>query len=1173
MNRLRSISIIIGITCCIGSAVTLAAPRCAVPVATVEAVEGDVRYRAADTNWQALQRNVTLCSGDAVKTGANSRAALVIQPDKTLTRLDAHSYLKITGVAADTSIITELFEGAAYFISRITRQFIVKTAYANTYVEGTEFLVTVDAEQTRTTVFEGIVRVQNPLGQTSVAVGQTAITRANRAPVIEQTINPQDAVQWTLHYPPIIDIAPGEIQLQNRQAQTQLDTSINTYHQGKITQALAIAKSLPNTPEINLYRATLYLRVGRVPEANQALRQVPEDHPAYSSAIAIRAMIAISNNQNEYALTLAKKAVDLDSNNLAARLALSYAYQANFELDKAQKILEDVLFGLQFWEYPMLANLTGDTLSDVTPVQIAPAPVKARQRALVMARQSELHLIQGEFVEALEIAEQLVKRYPNLARPHLVLGYAKLANSQPEHAQQHFKTAIARDNSLALARLGLGLATIRRGQLEQGRAQIEIAALLAPQNALIRNYLGKAYLQENRTERGLTEIELAQQFDPKDPTSAFFRAIHAQNTNQPVVAFRELQNSKALNDNRSIYRNENFIAQDLAARSANLARVYEDLGFSQLALQEGYQSLLADPSNHSAHDFLAQAYSQLPRHEIAQVSEQFQAQLNQPYNYRPRPPIQNNGVQAALSTGDFTQGFNEYSPFFIAQGVHAQANVLTSNHNTLGSNAVLYGLHNGVSYQLGSSYFETDGRRENNDSQQHANNAFIQINPRQDTSVQLEYNQLRQKEGYISEDFSEDLNIRQKTQRRDLRVEGIRLGFNHHINKQSQVLGNLSKQFSVENQSFKFNHALLGEGESFVNDRQEPISAELQYLFANSWLKVVVGLSRFDDSRKQNTTTALEESFTIDELPTMAGEPAQPVVTKVQHNSGYLYTTFYNNQKNLHVMLGFSVDNFKEDVIKLNKFNPKFGFLWTVTNNLNFRASATRVVKRSLINNQTIEPTQTAGFNQFFDDLNGSISKRYGVGLDYRVADNIFVGAELSRRSISVPFRDNGLVNFVGETEYFYQHYLYWAINENLTLSATYQLSLLDNHESIRRQNNDTLNAKTQVLPFALKYFDSSGLFVEAISTYVNQQVDSVKNTGGTSVEGFMSGKDAFWLFGLKAGYRFIGTNNSIVMNVSNLFNQSFSFQGDNLSQNNDPRRSTFSKERTVTAIINLGFW
>jgi hypothetical protein len=63
----------------------------------------------------------------------------------------------------------------------------------------------------------------------------------------------------------------------------------------------------------------------------------------------------------------------------------------------------------------------------------------------------------------------------------------------------------------------------------------------------------------------------------------------------------------------------------LAARSASLGQIYNDLGFQQLALVEGWKSINTDFVNFSAHRLLADSYAVLPRHEIAQVSELFQS--------------------------------------------------------------------------------------------------------------------------------------------------------------------------------------------------------------------------------------------------------------------------------------------------------------------------------------------------------------------------------------------------------------------------------------------------------------------------------------------------------------------------------------------------------------------
>jgi hypothetical protein len=103
-----------------------------------------------------------------------------------------------------------------------------------------------------------------------------------------------------------------------------------------------------------------------------------------------------------------------------------------------------------------------------------------------------------------------------------------------------------------------------------------------------------------------------------------------------VEALQDLQKSIELNDNRAVYRSRLLLDEDLGARSASLGRIYNDLGFQELALVEGWKSVNVDPSNYSAHRFLADVYAALPRHEIARVSELLQSQLLQPNENSPQ---------------------------------------------------------------------------------------------------------------------------------------------------------------------------------------------------------------------------------------------------------------------------------------------------------------------------------------------------------------------------------------------------------------------------------------------------------------------------------------------------------------------------------------------------------
>ena len=153
-------------------------------------------------------------------------------------------------------------------------------------------------------------------------------------------------------------------------------------------------------------------------------------------------------------------------------------------------------------------------------------------------------------------------------------------------------------------RFGLGLAIIRDGALAEGRRYLEMAVGLDSSNSLLRSYLGKAYFEEKRDPLDAKQFAIAKQLDPLDPTPYLYDAIRLQSVNQPVEAMLSMEKSIELNDNRAVYRSRELLDSDRATRGANLAQIYDDLGFEQLAVNQGYESLTLDPGNTSAHRFL-----------------------------------------------------------------------------------------------------------------------------------------------------------------------------------------------------------------------------------------------------------------------------------------------------------------------------------------------------------------------------------------------------------------------------------------------------------------------------------------------------------------------------------------------------------------------------------------
>ncbi|HEX9595705.1 MAG TPA: tetratricopeptide repeat protein, partial [Anaerolineales bacterium] len=579
-----------------------AAEPCEPWVAKVVAVEGVVQARrAGDTLWQPVSASQTYCPGDVIWVQERSRAALVLRNDINL-RLDQHTTMSLAEPEQQRTSLLDLLSGAAYFFSRVSRSLRVMTPFVNAAVEGTEFFVKVERDQAFLSIFEGQVSAVNQAGSLMLASGQSATARSGEAPLARVVIRPRDAVQWALYYPPILDYRLGDFANgADADWRSMVRRSIQFYREGNLAMAFASIAGVPEAisdPRFFTYRAVLLLSVGRIEEAQADVEKALRLDPRHSPAFAVRSVIALAQNETAEALRLARTAVELDPPSAAAKVALSYAQQADFDLKGALATLQEA-------------------------VKLAP------ENALAWARLAELWLSLGNLDKALKAAQKAVKLHPNLARTQTVLGFAYLTQIKTRDAKKAFEQAIQLDQADPLPRLGLGLAKIREGGLESGREEIEIAVSLDPNNSLARSYLGKAYYEEKRDPLARDQLAIAKELDPKDPTPWFYDAIRKQSLNRPVEALQDLQKSIELNDNRAVYRSRLLLDSDLAARGAALGRIYNELGFQQLALAEAWQSLSVDPANYSAHRFLADSYAALPRHEIARVSELLQSQLLQ----------------------------------------------------------------------------------------------------------------------------------------------------------------------------------------------------------------------------------------------------------------------------------------------------------------------------------------------------------------------------------------------------------------------------------------------------------------------------------------------------------------------------------------------------------------
>jgi outer membrane receptor protein involved in Fe transport len=321
-------------------------------------------------------------------------------------------------------------------------------------------------------------------------------------------------------------------------------------------------------------------------------------------------------------------------------------------------------------------------------------------------------------------------------------------------------------------------------------------------------------------------------------------------------------------------------------------------------------------------------------------------------------------------------------------------------------------------------------------------------------------------------------------------------------------------------------------------------------LFRSERVKLVTGAGYFTTQRK----TAVNQEFlfflidpTLPAVPTFATDNTD---VTTEHGNVYVYS-YINPLKAVTLTIGGSGDFFNErGFVDKNQINPKLGITWNPIPDTTIRAAYFRNFKRTLVTNQTLEPTQLAGFNQFFDDIDATDSWTWGIGVDQKFSRSMYGGAEYSERDLKVPFSFTS-INATGElvsevrradwSEKVGRAYLYWAPQNWLALTTEYQ------YERFERAAEQTgvegvKELTTQRVPVGINLFHPSGFSVMVKGTYFDQKGEFRAGFDVNNNPIFVSGKENFWLCDASVSYRLPRRFGLVTIGAKNLFDKKFQY-------------------------------
>jgi outer membrane receptor protein involved in Fe transport len=565
------------------------------------------------------------------------------------------------------------------------------------------------------------------------------------------------------------------------------------------------------------------------------------------------------------------------------------------------------------------------------------------------------------------------------------------------------------------------------------------------------------------------------------------------------------------------------------------------------------------PANFSAHRFLADAYAPLPRYEIARVSELLQSQLLQPVSAVPLPPrLGETRAPVLYGEGPITPSFHEFNPLFGPKRYSLFVSATSGNRGTLGDELMYAEVHDNQALRLGQFHHETDGWRENSDFKQDIYSLFYQSDLAWHTSIQAEYRTNTIDNGDLRQRLEPEVFSTSLRQRSEL--ETSRIGLRHSESASAHWLLSL---IQTREERRERGTILSPPDPIFGTLRQDTDSridtadtrGEIQHLRQMDLLHLTAGAGNSRVSKRSENVDIISASGGIFPFPPQTEISGSD--DRQRHKIAYAYL-LWPVAPQVTLTTGLSYDEYVDPAIfSRDQWNPKLGLLWNISSHTRLRFAAFRTLKRPLAANQTLEPTQVAGINQFFDDVNGTDAKNRGVGIEQRLAHGWFLGAELAARDLDVPvgLLGGGLDRIEPRSDRLFRGYLSGSPTSRLSVSAEFAYE-----DEERTPSGPSTQFATRVtsrmLPLRGVYHHPGGAFTRVRVTPVEQSVERLTSSGTTEAS------TRFTLVDFSFGYRLPGRDGSISLGVQNLFDRRFGFEDADLSGN--PRLPMFQPGRSV---------
>ena len=1015
-------------------------------------------YQALNNKWVNATAGTFIHAGDTIRTGANGKASLLMS-DETMMQVDRSSQVQITHVAKNAgwferSVIAKTIKSASRSVYSLISGKLwarnknrnvnasFKTTTATIGIRGTELVIEANEDGAVTsTVIEGRVEAENEYGTVIGETGNQISIQPGQAPQRSILLNPENAVQWTVVMPPLLnaaDLAGGSISTEIRQLVNQEDYA---------TAAQKVSQQRQRSPKdaaLQLLDAVLDIFNGQPVSAHKKLTRLRKDIPDNSLLLRSLATASLMTGDNDTAKVAADRAVALEPENAANHVVLAYVQQSRFELDAAMKSTSAAL------------RLDADNML----------------AAVILA---QLQFGSGYSEQAMNTLLTARKRDPNNAMINNLAGFVLLSLHKLDEARNAFNIALESNAGMAESHMGLGIVNMREGQVDHALESMTSAVALDPQRSLFLSYWGKMLYQVKRYDKALDMFEHAALLDKKDPTPVFYKSIVLRDLNRSGEAIESLNQAIALNDNRAVYRSRFLLDQDLAVRNVDLSILYDQLGLSRIAEKKAVAAIKSDYTNYSAHLFYAGVLGSQDDRSYPAGSEALLARMLQPANVN------------TFNT------FNDYTSFFEQPDIGGQITARGGNFGTAGGEIIIYGSDpdTNFAYNVGVFGDTTDGWRETNSEASKAAAFIGKWQPSEENGflVSALYSNFEQRDQ--TEQRYEIDSLSSPEDELNLDLAAMELGYTHKFSPGSHLLlygtyqNNTGDFIRTTDSTLSVPPALYLDDTSTAEFERPYYQLQLQYMNKFGNHQLITGLLGFSGSNMQENFVIGANAVDRGPVPPIVLDPLlafdNPMPSydlDISFISAYLHDSWQvSDNIIIEAAIYFdkmeNADAFSGTTWEVQEAGPRLGFIWDASENNTIRLSAFKYLLPFVTSR--LDPVDMAGVPIFRNTEEGAVIREVDLVWEYDTGNGLFsVGAfKLEKESPSSTVTIEGSI---GGAEASYET----LVTKTTGVSVSYRFSAIED------LSNPTLDRNDQLFIIGVRNQQANGLSMGLKDTYRN---------------------------------------------------------------------------------------